>query len=203
MCVPCGVLTRARWVDSASAGRSSDSAEDKRKLHRDVEARRGPPGDSCLVLSRNVERGEPREDFASSDMGFPPRLPLCTRPTQSITGRIPKTLSNICKVCRSRCIGRYFDMQVSMSCVAVPLHEPLLQPIDGRLPDGVCKNEKKSRPVDLSAVIEKKRAVAPPSTADVPVVRPASPSLSRRPPSRLGRAYKALLAATGHFGERF
>ena len=44
---------------------------------------------------------------------------------------------------------------------------------------------------------QEKRAVAPRPTADVPIVRPASAPLSRRPPSRLGRAHKALLATTG------
>ena len=44
---------------------------------------------------------------------------------------------------------------------------------------------------------QEKRAVALPPTADVPVVRPASAPLYRRPSNRLGRAHKALLAATG------
>jgi hypothetical protein len=44
---------------------------------------------------------------------------------------------------------------------------------------------------------QEKPAVAPPPTADVRVVRPASAPLSRRPTSRLGRAHKALPAATG------
>ena len=44
---------------------------------------------------------------------------------------------------------------------------------------------------------QEKCAVAPPPTADVPVVWLASAPLSRRPPGRLGRAHKVLLAATG------